>query len=131
MILVDSSAWIEYYRKKGNEEYQKVVKRAIADDAVATIGLIQTEILSHASTIGEYESLRSDFSAYHWISVSSGEYFTISKNGFDLRRRGITVPATDLIIASVAAIHKCVLLHYDSHFELVKSVLQFESITFI
>ncbi len=37
--------------------------------------------------------------------------------GFELRRRGVTVPFTDLLIAAVAAGAVAVLVHRDRHFD--------------
>ena len=37
----------------------------------------------------------------------------------DARKRGITVPATDLLVASCARHHDVPLLHCDRHFDLI------------
>lgn len=42
--------------------------------------------------------------------------------GFDLRRLGRTVPATDLIIAACAIRAQAELLHVDDHFEEIAKV---------
>lgn len=38
------------------------------------------------------------------------------------RRRGITIPATDLLVAACARHHEVALLHHDRHFELIASL---------
>jgi len=38
---------------------------------------------------------------------------------FDLRRKGITSSAIDALIAPLAIEYRCILLHKDSHFELI------------
>ncbi len=49
MILVDSSALVEYYRPNGIPEVQAAVTEAIEADAVAVNGIIQVEVLGFAS----------------------------------------------------------------------------------
>ena len=49
MIVIDSSAFIEYYRGAGLEEVQDAVAAAIAADEVAVNGIIQVEICAFAS----------------------------------------------------------------------------------
>jgi predicted nucleic acid-binding protein len=38
---------------------------------------------------------------------------------FKLRRKGITVPHTDVLIAECAILEGCVLLHADRHFDII------------
>jgi predicted nucleic acid-binding protein len=38
---------------------------------------------------------------------------------FELRKRRVTVPSADLLIASIAIEHHCTLLHADEHFVLI------------
>jgi predicted nucleic acid-binding protein len=38
---------------------------------------------------------------------------------FNLRRKGITIPHTDILIAACAMSEGCVLLHADNHFDII------------
>jgi len=38
---------------------------------------------------------------------------------FQLRRKGVTIPYTDILIAASALTHEATLLHVDTHFDLV------------
>ena len=68
MILIDSSAWIEFYRKDGLTEIKKAVKNAIKEDKAAINGIIHVEILAFTATEEDYENLTSDFSSFHQYS---------------------------------------------------------------
>jgi predicted nucleic acid-binding protein len=39
--------------------------------------------------------------------------------GFLLRRKGLTIPTVDLIIAALAVENRTFLLHHDEHFEMI------------
>jgi predicted nucleic acid-binding protein len=117
MILVDSSAWIEFYRSSGNPGVAGAVARAIEEDAVCTNGIIQAEIVSFAPDRKSFEQLTADFKAFHWLEFERKDFDLASKMGLDLRRRGVTAPATDLTIAACAIHAGAMLYHLDSHFD--------------
>jgi hypothetical protein len=61
MILVDSSALVEYYRPNGFPEAQAAVTEAIEADAAAINGIIQVEVLGFASGRDSFDDLLQDF----------------------------------------------------------------------
>lgn len=117
MILVDSSAWIEFYRSSGDAGVAGAVARAIEEDAVCTNGIIQAEIVSFAPDRKSFQQLTADFRAFHWFELERKDFDLAANMGFDLRRRGLTVPATDLIIAACAIRARAKLYHLDFHFD--------------
>ncbi len=117
MIVVDSSAFIEYYRAAGLRDVQDAVAAAIAADEVAVNGIIQVEICAFASGDAERRQLEADFQAFHWLELQHGDFDRAIGLGFECRRHGLTVPATDLIIASSAIGADADLLHRDTHFD--------------
>ena len=117
MILVDSSAWIEFYRASGDPGVAGAVARAIEEDSVCTNGIIQAEIVPFAPDRKSFQQLTDDFKAFHWIEIGRKDFDLAAGMGFDLRRRGVTVPATDLIIAACAIRTGARLYHLDSHFD--------------
>jgi predicted nucleic acid-binding protein len=119
MKLIDSSAWIEYYRKEGNKEYKAWISRAIQNNTAAVNGVIQVEILVFTKTQSEYDLILSDFSAFHNLKLDEHVFRKASEIGFNLRRKGITIPGTDLIIASCAIVSNTDLIHFDSHYEYI------------
>lgn len=119
MILVDSSALIEYYRAGGAPEAQEAVATAIAADEVAVNGIIKVEVLGFASDAQNRRRLESDFNVFHWLDLTAADYDFAARLSFDLRRLGITVPATDLIIAASAIQARAHLFHADRHFNVI------------
>lgn len=51
--------------------------------------------------------------------------------GFDLRRKGVTVPTVDLIIAAVAKVNGCALLHHDGHFRLIAKQMGLRAVDYL
>lgn len=117
MILVDSSALIEYYRPTGDASVRGVIANLIASDQVAYNGVIQVEILGHAAGKTELMMLTSDFEAFHRVKVGDTVFRRACELGFELRRNGLTVPTTDLVIAASALEAGVEIYHLDGHFQ--------------
>ena len=117
MIVVDSSAFIEYYRPGGDQRVAAAVAEAIAGDEVAVNGIIHVEIVAFASAAADRELLAGDFEAFHWLEIGRGHYERAAELGFSLRRKGLTVPATDLIVAVSAMQVGAMLYHVDGHYD--------------
>lgn len=116
MIVVDSSAFVEFYRPEGRVKVRRAVTRAVEDDEVAVNGLIQVEVVSFARGPDAYEQLSGDFRAFHWLELGHEDFDLASEIGHHLRGKGVTVPATDLIIAASAIRAGAKLIHLDQHF---------------
>jgi len=119
VILADSSALIEFYRPDGNPAVQAAVTAAIGEDRLATNGIIQVEVVGFAANQEQRRRLSADFSAFHWLSLDARIFAKAARLAFDLRRSGLTIPSTDLIIAANAIAAGAELLHVDNHFSLV------------
>ncbi|MCA9967267.1 MAG: PIN domain-containing protein [Anaerolineales bacterium] len=119
MIVVDSSAFIEYYRPQGNKVASQLVGEAIANDQVLVNGIIQAEIVAFAPSKREFELLTVDFSAFHWLDLTKHIFDLATELGFTMRQKGFTLPTTDLLIAATALHTQSTLYHLDKHFVVI------------
>ena len=119
MILVDSSALIEFYRPAGSQAVRSAVAEAIEEDLVAVNGIIHVEVVAFAPTKASFLKLDSDFRVFHWLELQEPEFDCAAELSFLLRRKAITVPAPDLIIAASAIRANLILYHADSHYDLI------------
>ena len=119
MKLIDSSAWIEYYRQKGSEEYKSCISDAIQNNEAAVNGIIQLEISVFTKSKSEYNDILSDFSSFHNLELNDIVFQKASGIGFELRRKGTTIPSSDLIIAASAMVNDSMLIHFDKHFTFI------------
>ncbi len=116
-ILLDTSAWICSFRKEGFEKLKELVKTALDENLLATSGIIVLELLQGATSRREYERLRGYLEALHFMPTPDNLW--LKDLAFSLKRKGVTVPTTDILIAAVAIEYQCTLLHYDKHFEII------------
>ncbi len=101
------------------EKIENLLREIILADMTAINGIIMTEVLSGILKTKEYDMVSSDFKGFHYLEITEDVFSRASLMGSALRRKGITVPATDLIIASSAIISGCAVYHMDSHFDVI------------
>jgi predicted nucleic acid-binding protein len=122
MIVADSSVLIEYFRRGGSGAAQEAVAAAIAKDLLAFNGIIFVEVVGFAADERERRALLATFTAFRRLVLDDADFELAASLGFELRRRGRTVPSTDLIIAACAIRAGAELLHVDDHFDEIAGV---------
>lgn len=115
-LLVDSSVWIQSFSKKPNHSHLTIIKSAAEAKNIATCEVIVLEVVRGAKNETEYDELWDQFHAMFILSVTSEHWALATKMGYQLSRKGFQPPSTDLLIASVAIIKNCTLLHQDKDF---------------
>jgi predicted nucleic acid-binding protein len=115
-VLIDTSYWIEYFNRPGTQR-AIAVEALIRDDRAALTGVILAELLQGTRTEEEFSELRSALAAVIWVETTRAVYSRAGRLGFELRRRGVTVPLTDCVVAATAESVGGRILTLDSHFE--------------
>jgi predicted nucleic acid-binding protein len=118
-VLLDTTIWIEFFRGK-NETINERVKTYIDEDKIFYNGIILGELLVGTNNEKEFNSIKNNFSGFKLLETNSTIFEKASYIGFKLRKTGITVPLTDLIIAAHAVSNNLSLMTADPHFKLIK-----------
>ncbi|MGI9049933.1 MAG: type II toxin-antitoxin system VapC family toxin [Rubrobacteraceae bacterium] len=114
-ILVDTSCWIEYFNRPGTES-AVAVEKFVREDRASLTGVVLVELLQGAKSEAELSRLRTALGAVDYIETSQETYLRAGNIGFALRRRGVTVPVTDCVIAAAAESSGGRILTLDAHF---------------
>ncbi|MDQ3036492.1 MAG: PIN domain-containing protein [Myxococcota bacterium] len=118
MILVDTSAWIAFFR--GAEPLASRVDAAIDLDDAAICGPVMCELRRGFMTAAERKKVLPLLGACHALPPPAGLWEDAGDLGFSLRRKGVRVKTLDLLIA-VCALHASVpILTADSDFEIMQ-----------
>lgn len=115
-ILVDTSAWISSFRSEGDLKTQDLLKQAISEDQVAIAPVILLELIQGCKSKKERDQLRLELESLELLDLNDPVWERAYALAFDLRRKGITIPAIDIVIIALALENNCVLLHSDRHF---------------
>jgi len=119
MILIDTSAWLHALRKQFQPAVKERIYSILLESEVAINGIIKLELLGGAKTEQEYKRIKSRLDPLYYIESSEDQWDFSSLLAFTLRRKGITVPYTDIFIAASAISSHAILVHADSHFEII------------
>jgi len=119
MILIDSSAWIASFKKTGNHELKEFMRQSIVSGLAVTSSVIILELLQGCRSAGERDALKIKLESLDILSITLSVWEQAYELGFSLRRKGLTIPTVDLIIAALAIEHKSLLVHHDEHYEMI------------
>ena len=122
MTLIDTSAWIEQLRRGGDATVRGQVEALLAAGAAAWCPLVRLELRNGARGGKERTALKEMEQSLPSLAMDGAVWDLAARLASAARERGITVPATDLLVASCARHHGVPLLHHDGHFELISAL---------
>jgi predicted nucleic acid-binding protein len=117
LYLVDASVWILALRRSPVPTIRDVLADLLHNDLVATCPLVELELLGGAATEAELARLEARLRGLHRIEFVDEDWRSAARLAFALRRRGVTVPFTDLLLAALAIRIDATLLHVDRDFD--------------
>jgi predicted nucleic acid-binding protein len=119
MVLIDTSAWLFALKKDFHPAIKKRIEELLLESDVAINGMIELELLGGARSEKEYNRLKSRLEALYYVEADRSLWYLASKFAFDLKRKGMTLPYPDIFIAASALKEGAILIHADSHFDLI------------
>src|SRR5947207_4732733 len=111
MILVDTSAWIEFFR--GRDPVASAVDDALASNEAALCGPVEAELRRGLLNERQRATVLPLLDACHLLAQPEQLWTEAGDLGFALRRRGVTPKTVDLLIATYALTHSASLLAVD------------------
>lgn len=118
MILIDSSAWIEFLRDTGSAVCEEVDR--LLDAGIATCDPVRMEILAGARDEEHLRQLRGLLARATSLPTGPADYESAASLYRTCRREGETVrKLIDCLIAAVAIRADLPILHADADFEVL------------
>jgi hypothetical protein len=120
MVLVDTSAWIEYFRS-GKPSVVKAVDHCLDRELVATGDLVYCEVMQGIRSPREYRTVSDLLLSLPKFAMVGFDIAGKSADNYRmLRSRGVTVRKTiDVIIGTFCAENGLQLVHCDRDFDLM------------
>ena len=130
-VLVDTSAWIVGFKGTGSEKL-KVFLRDIIDRNLAVITpFILFELLQGCKTKKEFDYLKERLECLDIYYLQDLSWEKAYRFGFYLRRKGLTIPTVDILIAFICIEKGYTLFHHDRHFRMIAKHSELEAIDFL
>jgi hypothetical protein len=121
MVLIDTSAWLFALKKNFHPAIKERIEHWLVESDVAICGMIALELLGGTKSEKEYIRLKSRLDALYYIEADKVLWDLSSKLAFDLKRKGISIPYADIVIATCALKERAILVHADSHFDSISN----------
>ncbi|MBI3295688.1 MAG: PIN domain-containing protein [Deltaproteobacteria bacterium] len=120
MILIDTSAWIEFFRGKG--ECANSVDVLLSENQVALCGPVLTEITRGFRSERDKQDIIPLLEACRLLSQPENLWQDAGSLGFLLGKQKKRVKTLDLLIASIAIFHRVPILTNDTDFKRIQEI---------
>lgn len=122
MTVIDTSAWIEFFRSKGNPAVKAHVRDLIATRQAAYTCPVAFELLAGARK-SELKDLHTGLDLANRISLLPEDWDTAGTLASAMNAKGLRIPPSDVLIAVAATRATLPVLTTDAHFTLLKKQL--------
>lgn len=123
-ILVDTSAWIEFFRKKA--PYYETVLELIDSSRVCCTGIVLAELIQGAKSQKELDVLKEFLHVFDFIPDSTELWEKAGELSFLLRLKGKIAGLADCYISVVASSNNVKLFTLGKHFEIISKVTRLD-----
>lgn len=116
MVIADTSVWIEYF-KGGEERVRATLRGLIRAEQAVLVGVVLAELLQGCRSSKEADTVLSTLAGLRFLETTFSTWKRTGELSASLRRKGVTLPLSDLLIATLATEHRCQVYTLDPHFE--------------
>ena len=121
-ILIDSSVWIDYFKR--SSAVAEHVNSLLDEDRVALCGMVELEILQGMRG-KEHVMIQDLFQALHYIETDRQDFISAGLTLGQLRGKGITIPSSDCLIAALCIRHHLILFTLDNDFKHIPTLKRY------
>ena len=120
-VIVDTSAWIDYFRGRDSRE-RAMVRRLIQSGEAVIVGIVYAELLRETRSESEVSNLEADLDALPFLDTDRNSWKQTGELMSELQKQGNAIPFQDAVIAALALQHDMPVLTRDQHFSRVDGV---------
>jgi hypothetical protein len=115
--LIDTSVWVHaLIRRTPITRVQRRVAGLVEAKLAATTPIVRLELLRGARDRAAYRRIQETLDPLGQLPLDERTIEDAAELGFSLRREGVTVPTTDLLIATAAIRAGAILVHLDGDY---------------
>jgi len=122
MVIVDTSAWIEFFRRDGKPAVKLAMKSLVEELEATLCGPVEMEFLGGAHP-HERMRIQSRFDILPYLNNDQKIWRKAATHYATLRTKGVTIPWNDALIATLALEQDCRVYSVDQHFEALEQHL--------
>lgn len=120
-IIVDTTIWIEFFRNP-QSPHSNHLKDLLRQRRVVMAGMVLAEIVQGVKDPKKAKLVLSGFTKLPYSEMTKDRWQQAGEMSASLRKKGTTLPLSDLIIASCALAEGCEVYTLDPHFKRIPGV---------
>jgi tRNA(fMet)-specific endonuclease VapC len=124
-VLVDSSVWIDFFRRTHSSPVD-VLGELVREDLACMTPIIRAELLSGTRSEAEYRMLEDRLGSVGVLSEPEDLWNQVAWARFRMARRGLQTSIVDVSIAVMARTHGCLLFTLDRQFSRMAKTIPFK-----
>jgi predicted nucleic acid-binding protein len=124
-ILVDTSVWIEFFKQRS--EIGSILETLILDNSVWVCGVVLFELMQGVKSDREKSLIKETLSTLEYVEMTTSLWLKAADLSASLKKKGITVPLSDIFLAVIAIEHNLQIFTLDKHFERIPGVKLYKS----
>ncbi|MGA1840047.1 MAG: PIN domain-containing protein [bacterium] len=124
-VIVDTSVLIDFL--KGSEKYAEEVTSLLVKNRAITTGIIIAELLQGIKNPKEEQNISELMTSINTLEISTELWIKAGKLSSSLRKKGISLPLTDVTIATLALEYNLYIFTMDKHFEKIPGIHLFNN----
>jgi hypothetical protein len=117
-VLVDTSAWIDFFRKK--EPSYSIVLELLTENRIVSAGIIVAELLQSAKSEKEVAVIKDFMHVFEFLTETPQLWKEAGVLSYNMRRKGKTTGLSDCFIAVITKHYNKSLLTLDTDFDALK-----------
>ncbi|OGF65830.1 MAG: hypothetical protein A2Y62_19155 [Candidatus Fischerbacteria bacterium RBG_13_37_8] len=122
--FVDSTIWVDFFRGR-KSSVKELVMPLIEEDKIYYNGIVLSELLIGAINESEFDFLKDNFQGLHYLETDYEIFEKASLMGYKMRKKGMLIPLSDLLIALHCRQTNLTLITMDKHFKIINNEFPF------
>lgn len=119
-ILADTSVWIEFFKQRSG--IGDALEALIVGKSVWICGVVLFELVQGVKSDAEKSQIMATFSPLKYAEMSRSLWQKAGDLSSSLRKKGLTIPHSDIFIAAIAIEHNLSVFTLDGHFKDIPGV---------
>ena len=123
ILLADTNVVIDFIKAIRRDEMNSPIVSLFAKHEVVLCGIVKAELLYGAYSNKNQRELLDFVSCYTSVDLVGSDWNVFGTQLYEYRTKGVTVPFTDAVIASISIRHNIPVWTDDKHFDMMQNVI--------
>ena len=119
-VLADTTVWIEFFRLRS--ETGDTVEHLIRENSVYSCGIVLFELMQGVKSDSEKKIILDILSDLPYVEMTTSLWQRAGELSASLKRKGLSLPLSDIFIATLAIEHNLQIFTLDKHFEQIPGI---------